>query len=92
MKRMMLLVAASTLGLTATAYAQKEQEKPCMADAARLCPGVEPGGGAQITCLKSHKEELSPGCKKKVMQMKIKQEENKQLQQQEQGTPPPPTP
>ena len=89
MKRVMWLVAASTIGLAATAYAQ---DKPCMADAARLCPGVEPGGGAQIMCLKSHKEELSPGCKKKVMQMKTKQEENKQLQQQEQGTPPPPTP
>jgi hypothetical protein len=86
MKRMMWMVAAATLGLAATAYAQ---DKPCMADAARLCPDVEPGGGAQIECLKSHKADLSPGCKKKVMQMKVKGMEHKQLEQQHQQMPPP---
>jgi hypothetical protein len=60
-----------------------------MADAARLCPEVEPGGGAQVTCLKQHKEELSPACKKHVMQMKVKHEEERQLQQQQQGAPTP---
>jgi hypothetical protein len=88
MKRLMMLVAASTLGLAATAYAQ---DKPCMADAARLCPDVEPGGGAQIACLKQHKEELSPACKKNVMKMKIKSMENKELEQQK-GTELPPNP
>jgi hypothetical protein len=83
------LVAAGLAG--GVASSARAQEKPCMADAARLCPDVEPGGGAQITCLKQHKEELSPACKKKVMQMKVKQEENKQLEQQQQQeqTPPP---
>jgi hypothetical protein len=66
------------------------QERPCMADAARLCPDVEPGGGAQMTCLKQHKEELSPACKKKVVQTKIKQEERKQLEQQQGAQPPTP--
>jgi hypothetical protein len=88
MKRLMMLVAASTLGLAASAYAQ---DKPCMADAARLCPDVEPGGGAQIECLKQHKEELSPACKKNVMKMKIKSMENKELEQQK-GTELPPNP
>jgi hypothetical protein len=79
-------VAASVLlGLGAIGYAQ---DKPCMADAAKLCPGVEPGGGAQIECLKTHKQELSPACKKKVMQMKVKSMENKELQKQ-QAEPPP---
>jgi hypothetical protein len=82
----MLAVAAAVLGFAASAGAQ---ERPCMADAARLCSEVEPGGGAQIACLKAHKDELSPGCKKKVMQMKIKQMEQQQLEQQEQGQPPP---
>jgi hypothetical protein len=84
------LFAASVLGLAPGAYAQ---EKPCAADAARLCANIEPGGGAQIACLKAHKEELSPACKKKVMSMKIKEEEQKQLkEQQEQGAPQPTTP
>jgi hypothetical protein len=81
------VVAAAIAG--GAASLASAQEKPCMADAARLCPGVEPGEGAQIACLKQHKEDLSPGCKKRVMQMKIKHEEQKQLQEQQQGTQPP---
>jgi hypothetical protein len=68
------------------------QEKPCMADTARPCPNVQPGGGAQLACLKAHKEELSPACKKKVMQAKIKQEEQKQLEEQQGAQPPPSQP
>jgi hypothetical protein len=83
------VVAAALFGAASLASAQ---EHPCMADAARLCPNIEPGGGAQMQCLKEHKEELSPACKKKVMSAKIKMEEKKQLeeQQNEQPTPPPP--
>jgi hypothetical protein len=80
-------VAAAVLGLAGVAGAQS---KPCMADAARLCPDVEPGGGAQMACLKSHSDELSPACKKKVMQTKMKHEEQKQLEQQQQQQQPPP--
>ena len=79
------IAASVLLGLGAIGYAQ---DKPCMADAARLCPGVEPGGGAQMQCLKAHKDEVSPACKKKVMQMKVKNMENKELQQQEAHPPP----
>jgi len=78
-----LFAATVSGGVATSAFAQ---EKPCMADAARLCPGVEPGGGAQIACLKEHKEELSPACKKKVMQTKIKHEETKQLEEQKKST------
>ncbi len=86
--RVFAVAIASVLGGGASTV--MAQERPCMADAARLCPGVEPGGGAQVTCLKQHKEELSPACKKKVMQTAIKREEQKQLQQQQQrGTPAP---
>jgi hypothetical protein len=84
------LVAAGLVG--GVASSARAQERPCMADAARLCPDVEPGGGAQITCLKEHKEELSPACKKKVMQAKIKHEEQKQLEEQQQQQTPPPQP
>jgi Cysteine rich repeat len=84
-----LFAAAVSGGVATRAFAQ---EKPCMADAARLCPGVEPGGGAQIACLKEHKEELSPACKKKVMQAKIKHEESKQLEEQKANPPETPQP
>ena len=85
-----LIAAGLTGGIASLAWAQEQKtEKPCMADAARLCPNVEPGGGAQIACLKEHKEDLSPACKKRVMQMKLKHEEQKQYnEQQQQGTMP----
>ena len=78
MKKLIGLALLVT-GMSGAAFAQ---ERPCMADAARLCPDVEPGAG-QIACLKEHKQDLSPACKKKVFQMKVRQEEQKQLQQQE---------
>ena len=87
--RSAIMVAAGLLGSASGVYAQ---EKPCMADAARLCPDVEPGGGAQAQCLKMHKDELSPACKKKVMQTKIKQMENQELEQQQQKSQPQPQP
>jgi len=35
----------------------------CADDAAKLCAGVEAGGGKLARCLKSHEAELSPACK-----------------------------
>jgi Cysteine rich repeat len=89
--RSRLSIAAFVLGaaLGGLAPLARAQEKPCMADAARLCPNVEPGGGAQIACLKEHKQELSPECKKHVMQAKLKHEEQKQYQQQQERAPNP---
>ncbi len=93
MKTRLLFAATMTLlGLGGSAWAQQppqqQADRPCMADAARLCPDVEPGGGAQMACLKSHKEELSPACKRRVMQAKVKQMERQELQKQ-QGAPQP---
>jgi len=42
----------------------------CKSDVARLCPGVEPGGGRIIGCLKEHKMEMSVGCAKALQKMK----------------------
>src|SRR5215469_11415774 len=36
----------------------------CKEDAARICPGVEPGGGKLVGCLKQHENEVSIGCAK----------------------------
>jgi hypothetical protein len=46
--------------------------KYCKADFERLCPGVQPGGGRIIGCLKAHKEEISIGCGKALQAMKGK--------------------
>jgi cysteine rich repeat protein len=44
----------------------------CNADAERICPGVAPGGGKIIACLKQHKDEVSFGCAKALKAMKTK--------------------
>src|SRR5262245_6140669 len=44
----------------------------CKADAERICPGVAPGGGKIIACLKQHKEEVSVGCAKALKALKAK--------------------
>ena len=46
--------------------------KYCKADFERLCPGVQPGGGRIIGCLKEHKMEISVGCGKALQAMKAK--------------------
>jgi hypothetical protein len=51
---------------------QAEAMRYCRADLARLCPGVEPGGGRIVRCLKEHKMEMSVGCAKALQAMKAK--------------------
>ena len=69
---------ASALSLAAlaptapNAFAQADGMQYCKADVARLCPGVQPGGGRIIGCLKAHKEEISIGCGKALQAMKAK--------------------
>jgi Cysteine rich repeat len=62
-------VASSEPGALAQ---QAEAMRYCKADIARLCPGVQPGGGRIIGCLKAHKEEMSIGCGKALQAMKAK--------------------
>ena len=70
---------ASALSLAALVSAapnvlaqQAEAMKYCKADVARLCPGVQMGGGRIIACLKEHKMEISVGCGKALQGMKAK--------------------
>ena len=62
------LVSAAPNALAQQAAAMKY----CKADVARLCPGLQPGGGRIIGCLKAHKEEISIGCGKALQAMKGK--------------------
>jgi hypothetical protein len=73
------LAIAGTLSLAALACAgsnasaqQAEAMKYCKADVARLCPGVQMGGGRIIGCLKEHKMEVSVGCAKALQAIKAK--------------------
>lgn len=73
------LTIAVTLSIWALALSapsalaqQAEAMKYCKADVARLCPGVQMGGGRIINCLKAHKEEVSIGCGKAIQAIKGK--------------------
>ena len=61
------ILALASSGPNALAQ-QAEAMKYCKADVARLCPGVQMGGGRIIACLKSHDAELSPDCKAALAQ------------------------
>src|SRR5580704_5922483 len=39
----------------------------CASDVQKVCPGVPPGGGRILDCLKQHKDEVSDGCKRAVL-------------------------
>ena len=39
-----------------------ELHAACDADIQKLCPGVQPGGGRILACLKQHKESVSDLC------------------------------
>jgi hypothetical protein len=68
MLRLTTIAAALTL-LTAGApvLAQTaEQRAACEADAKKMCPGIQPGGGRILDCLAKQKDKLSDACKKVV--------------------------
>jgi hypothetical protein len=44
----------------------------CRPDMERLCPGVPPGGGRIIRCLKAHKMEMSVGCAMTLRRLKAR--------------------
>ncbi len=51
-----------------TAGAKANMRSACQADLAKLCPGVQPGGGRIMQCLKTHKDEISAPCKSAMAQ------------------------
>ena len=66
------LTAFALLLLPAAALAQAQSAimTYCKADVERLCPGIEPGGGRIVKCLKAHKMEMSVGCALALKKMK----------------------
>jgi hypothetical protein len=71
------LAALSGLAMAATASAPAASSagaapalSACKADAEKLCPGVQAGGGRIAACFKEHRSELSPECKKALAQQR----------------------
>jgi hypothetical protein len=49
--------------------AAREAHQDCEADTYMFCPGVRPGKGRILKCLKAHKQELTPECKVGIMDL-----------------------
>jgi len=65
-----LLSLALLSSLISPLTAQAAPLDYCKSDIARLCPGVEPGGGRIVGCLKAHKMEVSVGCATAIKKIK----------------------
>jgi hypothetical protein len=59
---LMAAVVACT-GLPSSALAQN---RACVDDVQQYCPGVQPGGGRIMQCLKAHETDLSAACKNQL--------------------------
>lgn len=57
---------------------EKKGDGACMADAEKLCKGVEKGEGRVMKCLKEHQGEVSSACKENLGKMKEKRSEMKE--------------
>jgi hypothetical protein len=71
-------LAGSFCLFIATGASAAQNSRPCVEDAAKLCQGVQPGGGRVAKCLKEHAKELSPACKSNIAKAKRKAREFRQ--------------
>jgi len=72
-RRIALLVSLTAFSVSSARAGQSAQpgdqqslaaiRAACAEDAQKLCPGVQPGGGRIVACLKEHKDSLSDRCK-----------------------------
>ena len=67
-----VLIALGLVAVSPTLASAADGLSYCKEDVARLCPGLAPGGGRIVGCLKEHKEEVSVGCAKALKAMKEK--------------------
>jgi hypothetical protein len=61
--RIVLAALMLTAAFPATAQDRQALRAACQADFARNCPGIKPGGGRLIACLKEKPDQFSQGCK-----------------------------
>ena len=60
--RLAAVTLAAALLAAASGARGEQQDRPCLADAHKLCPTAV-GGAKMLACLKTHESELSPECK-----------------------------
>ena len=72
----MKLIAILISGLFATAALAHDTPGACKADIEKLCPGVKPGEGRIVSCLKEKQNEVSDACKAKLKEHKAKKKED----------------
>lgn len=69
-----LLSAVAVIGIAAFAFPALAQTPPvtpemqaaleaCRPDIERLCPGVAPGDGRILACMREHRSEITPACR-----------------------------
>ena len=70
------LVLALAGAFAAPAFAQDAPKgngavaEACRGDVEKLCPGVQPGEGRVMACLKEHKSEVSKECKTEIVKQR----------------------
>jgi len=75
MKRIYILILvllSLSIIVAADAYAK---DNPCGKDIAKFCKNIEPGEGRLLKCLKLSEEDLTPQCKKQLIQIEKAVEE-----------------
>jgi len=72
--RTLSLAIALLSALAAPAVAQETGKgavrEACRADVRQLCPGIQPGGGRILQCLRDHTDKISDGCKQALQTAK----------------------
>jgi hypothetical protein len=66
------LLSAGAIAAAQEAPADRPYLKPCKADVAKFCKGVDPANDGIIGCLKEHREEVSDSCKARLAQLRVK--------------------
>ena len=68
------LVASCLFAAPAKSQEMADLRTYCLSDIKRLCPGIQPGGGRIIKCLKANKKEMSVGCAQALQKLKAKRQ------------------
>jgi hypothetical protein len=84
-KCMGLALAAAWFTAGAAAAGERPAMQACMADARKLCAGVQPGDGRIAACLRNNESQVSPACGAQLGTLEACAAEIKKLCPQAQG-------